>query len=117
MSPYTRSMIVSNTDLNQATERMLVLSTGHLPAAEYEKISRGRDLMGPDAPRFISHAYGTIVTVSSDDDVLADWATTLAKAELDTLMKIVRLAHDNGIQWLNFDQDGPYVDGLEQFDW
>jgi hypothetical protein len=88
-------------------QKVLVLSTGHLPQEVMEDLGEGSALT--QKYLIAPYEYGAFVWVPTD------WSST------DFLPKELRDALDfAGIrycQWVRFDSDGPRVDDLPYWEW
>lgn len=106
-------------------ERILILSTGHLPKAEADLLEDGscqpsRRKLPPGLLDYVVCAedeYGWFVYVPHDDE---DSLRDIAKPDGDNmpvLARVLRHASRLGADWIKFDSDGPTLEGLDLFDW
>lgn len=91
--------------------RHLTLSTRHLPWTTTLEIDKWIELDPSDRPIAVADThYGWFVATK----VLAhDSSSTVP----DDLLVVLRFAQDNGCNYVLFDRDGPFVDGLRVYEW
>lgn len=97
--------------MKKEIHKLLVLSTGHLPQDEFERlnVATAYDV----GFSVMQHEYGTIVNIhDAEKDCI-----TKRKELYPKLSKLIDYADGEGIKYLNFDQDGNLYDEFEQFDW
>lgn len=102
----------STTDVN-ALEigRHLTLSTMHLLWTTTLEIDRWIELDPSDRPIAVADThYGWFVAAKVQAH---DGSSTVP----DDLLAVLRFAQDQGCDYVLFDRDGPFVDGLPAFEW
>lgn len=86
-------------------ERLICLSTSHVLESDHACFNEC------DRPAsVIPTAYGWIISVRD-----LEWVETLNIS--NKCFKLLKWAHDLGLQWVQFDTDGVTLDAFETFDW
>ena len=101
------------------TQKMLVVSTRHYP------LETERAIFDDESAESICSVlsidpleYGWLIYVTEDKEIVKFQADTLA-SDHPALMRLMKLAHDNGFAYLKLDKDGltlPEELGFEIFD-
>lgn len=106
-------------------EKMLVISTWHVSEKDMTFLCEPTPNGYPYTK--ISTGYGTLIRIP-DDMVLPEKAQSIdfiksrsipdwCKLFSKEFIEILRLAQDKKCAWVNFDRDGPEVEGLPKFPW
>lgn len=102
-------------NLSQYVEKMVCVTTGHIPLHTAEALGQdqgksGEPALWNDISYVFFHEYGWIVHVSED-------AASTVKQAHPELANLIELCIKQGIAYLRLDSDGLHVDGLQAFEW
>lgn len=98
-------------------QKVLVLSTGHIPMKDMEALYEDADkVIGIPTLIVDPFRYGFYIYVNLDENEPkvedeANWPYS------EALKKLIKLARSLDCNYLKFDQDGEIYEDLEEFDW
>ena len=87
-------------------ERLAVISTGHVSKATAAVLDAGGEELPMSCYRL---EYGWLVVSATSPEHEPEVPSEL--------LKVMQLAKRHGCTWIRFDCDGPFIDGLDRFDW
>lgn len=87
-------------------ERHAVISTGHVSQATAAMLDAGAEDLPMSCYRL---EYGWLVMTATSPEDEPDVPSEL--------LKVMQLAKRHGCDSIRFDCDGPFIDGLDSFDW
>lgn len=96
--------------------KYLDLSTGHLSEYEMEAVMANLADLPEAGPRVIPHDYGAWVNVEEPTEDSEERDAMIA-GRYPSLWKCFQFARAFDCNWINFDQDAEFEEGLPTHDW
>jgi hypothetical protein len=90
-------------------QKILVISTGHLPHSTMQALDGTEPVLPDQLPLHASYDYGVFVWCDTDNG----WNTE----RFPELKAVIDYAAKLDCQWVRFDRDADYVSGLPRWSW
>lgn len=100
-------------------EQVTVISTAHITRGDSKSFDEAPDQDMDGGWLLVEkHQYGYWCCVPRDDASFEEYVENLRKLGYSAAFRgLLRMAKDQGINWVNLDGDGYVIEGLPTFEW